>query len=119
MGLGSWWTGTRERVSSWWTDNSARSHSSSIAVNLSRFIFFFFFNDTAPTEISPLSLPDALPISTGAIARTATNVKSGARTPVAGIVHAITLLAIILVAAPLAKFIPLAALSAVLVNVAI
>ena len=57
--------------------------------------------------------------ATGAIARTATNVKSGARTPVAGIVHAVTLLAIILVAAPLAKFIPLATLSAVLVNVAI
>ena len=57
--------------------------------------------------------------ATGAIARTATNVKSGARTPVAGIVHAVTLLAIILVAAPLAKFVPLAALSAVLVNVAI
>ncbi len=57
--------------------------------------------------------------ATGAIARTATNVKSGARTPVAGIVHAVTLLIIILVAAPLAKFVPLAALSAVLVNVAI
>ena len=57
--------------------------------------------------------------ATGAIARTATNVKSGARTPVAGIVHAVTLLVIILVAAPLAKFIPLAALSAVLVNVAL
>ena len=57
--------------------------------------------------------------ATGAIARTATNVKSGARTPVAGIVHAVTLLVIILVAAPLAKFVPLAALSAVLVNVAI
>lgn len=57
--------------------------------------------------------------ATGAIARTATNVKSGARTPVAGIVHAITLLAIILVAAPLAKYVPLATLSAVLVNVAI
>ncbi len=57
--------------------------------------------------------------ATGAIARTATNVKSGARTPIAGIVHALTLLAIILVAAPLAKFIPLAALSAVLVNVAL
>ena len=55
--------------------------------------------------------------STGAIARTATNVKSG-RTPVAGIVHAVTLLAIILAAAPLAKFVPLATLSAVLVNVA-
>jgi len=57
--------------------------------------------------------------ATGAIARTATNVKSGARTPVAGIVHALTLLVIILVAAPLAKFVPLAALSAVLVNVAL
>src|SRR5262245_746540 len=57
--------------------------------------------------------------ATGAIARTATNVKSGARTPVAGIIHALTLLVIILVAAPLAKFIPLATLSAVLVNVAL
>jgi SulP family sulfate permease len=57
--------------------------------------------------------------ATGAIARTATNVKSGARTPVAGIVHAVTLLLIILVAAPLARFVPLAALSAVLVNVAL
>jgi SulP family sulfate permease len=56
--------------------------------------------------------------ATGAIARTATNVKSGARTPVAGIIHAFTLLLIILVAAPLAKFVPLATLSAVLVNVA-
>src|SRR6266481_884565 len=56
--------------------------------------------------------------ATGAIARTATNVKSGARTPVAGIIHAITLLVVILVAAPLAKFIPLATLSAVLVVVA-
>jgi SulP family sulfate permease len=57
--------------------------------------------------------------ATGAIARTATNVKSGARTPIAGIIHAVTLLIIILAAAPLAKFIPLAALSAVLVNVAV
>lgn len=57
--------------------------------------------------------------ATGAIARTATNVKTGARTPVAGIIHALTLLAIILVAAPLAKFIPLAVLSAVLVTVAV
>lgn len=56
--------------------------------------------------------------ATGAIARTATNVRSGGRSPVAGIVHAFTLLAIILVAAPLAKFIPLAVLSAVLVVVA-
>ncbi len=57
--------------------------------------------------------------ATSAIARTATNVRSGARSPVAGIVHALTLLAIILAAAPLAKFIPLATLSAVLVNVAL
>jgi SulP family sulfate permease len=56
---------------------------------------------------------------TGAIARTATNVKCGGRTPVAGIVHAITLLIIILIAAPLARFIPLATLSAVLINVAL
>ena len=57
--------------------------------------------------------------ATGAIARTATNVKSGARSPIAGMVHALTLLLIVLVAAPLAKFVPLAALSAVLVNVAL
>lgn len=57
--------------------------------------------------------------ATGAIARTATNVKCGGRSPVAGIIHAITLLIIILAAAPLAKFIPLATLSAVLVNVAL
>jgi SulP family sulfate permease len=56
--------------------------------------------------------------ATGAIARTATNVRSGARTPVAGITHALTLLVIILAAAPLAKFIPLATLSAVLMVVA-
>jgi SulP family sulfate permease len=56
---------------------------------------------------------------TGAIARTATNVKCGGRTPVAGITHGLTLLIIILIAAPLAKFIPLATLSAVLINVAL
>jgi SulP family sulfate permease len=57
--------------------------------------------------------------ATGAIARTATNIRSGGRTPVAGIVHSLTLLGIILAAAPLAKYIPLATLSAVLVNVAL
>jgi SulP family sulfate permease len=56
--------------------------------------------------------------ATGAIARTATNIRSGARTPVAGIIHALTLLLIILVAAPLARFIPLATLAAVLFVVA-
>ena len=56
--------------------------------------------------------------ATGAIARTATNVKNGGRSPVAGIIHAVVLLGIILAAAPLAKFIPLATLSAVLLVVA-
>jgi SulP family sulfate permease len=56
--------------------------------------------------------------ATGAIARTATNVRAGARTPVSGMVHALTLLAILLVAAPLASYIPLATLAAVLFVVA-
>lgn len=57
--------------------------------------------------------------ATGAIARTATNVRAGATSPVAGIVHALTLLVIVLVAAPLATHIPLATLSAILLVVAI
>lgn len=56
--------------------------------------------------------------ATGAIARTATNIRSGARTPVSGMVHAVTLLVILLVAAPLARFIPLATLAAILFVVA-
>jgi len=56
--------------------------------------------------------------ATGAIARTATNIRSGAKTPVAGLVHALTLLLILLVAAPLARFIPLATLAAVMFVVA-
>jgi SulP family sulfate permease len=56
--------------------------------------------------------------ATGAIARTATNVRSGGKTPVAGIIHALTLLLIILVAAPLASHIPLAVLAAILLVVA-
>ncbi len=56
--------------------------------------------------------------ATGAIARTATNIRSGAKTPIAGMVHALTLLAILLVAAPLARFIPLASLAAILFVVA-
>lgn len=56
--------------------------------------------------------------ATGAIARTATNIRSGAASPIAGMIHAVTLLLILLVAAPLAKFIPLATLSAVLMMVA-
>jgi len=56
--------------------------------------------------------------ATGAIARTATNIRSGAKTPVAGMVHALTLLLILLVAAPLSRFIPLATLAVVLFVVA-
>jgi sulfate permease, SulP family len=56
--------------------------------------------------------------ATGAIARTATSIRSGAKTPVAGIIHSVTLLLIMLAAAPLAKFMPLTALSAVLIMVA-
>src|SRR5271169_3204208 len=55
--------------------------------------------------------------ATGAIARTATNIRSGAKTPVAGMIHALTLLAIILFASPLARFIPLAVLAAILLVV--
>jgi SulP family sulfate permease len=56
--------------------------------------------------------------ATGAIARTATNVRSGAKTPLAGIIHSLTLLAIVLFAAPLVKNVPLAALAAILMIVA-
>jgi SulP family sulfate permease len=56
--------------------------------------------------------------ATGAIARTATNIRSGGRTPVAGVVHALTLLLILLFAAPLARQIPLAVLAAILLVVA-
>ena len=55
--------------------------------------------------------------ATGAIARTAANVKSGAQTPVAGMVHAVVLALILLTLAPLAKLIPLAALAGILVVV--
>jgi SulP family sulfate permease len=55
---------------------------------------------------------------TGTIARTATNVRAGARTPVAGMLHAVLLLLFMLVAAPLVAFVPLAALAGVLVTVA-
>jgi SulP family sulfate permease len=52
--------------------------------------------------------------ATGAIARTATNIRSGAKTPVSGMIHALTLLAIVLFAAPFARFIPLSVLAAIL-----
>ena len=56
--------------------------------------------------------------ATGAIARTATNVKNGGRTPIAGIVHALVLLSIMLLFAPYAKLIPLSCLAGILMVVA-
>lgn len=56
--------------------------------------------------------------ATGAIARTATNIKNGGKSPIAGIIHAITLLLIMLVLGKFAVYIPMAALAAVLINVA-
>lgn len=56
--------------------------------------------------------------ATGAIARTATNIKSGARTPVAGMIHAATLFLILLFLTPLAREVPLACLAGILVVVA-
>lgn len=56
--------------------------------------------------------------ATGTIARTVTNIRSGGTTPIAGIVHALSLLLIVLVAAPLATNVPLAALAAILLHVA-
>jgi len=57
--------------------------------------------------------------ATGAIARTATNVRAGAKTPIAGIIHAFTLLAFVLFAAPLVKNVPLSALAAILMIVGV
>ena len=56
--------------------------------------------------------------ATGAIARTATNIRSGAQSPVAGIIHAFTLLCILLFAAPLVSYVPMAALAGILMVVA-
>ncbi len=56
--------------------------------------------------------------ATGAIARTATNIRAGAQTPVAGMIHALTLLCVLLFAAPLASYIPMAALAGILMIVA-
>jgi len=70
----------------------------------------------AANIVSPLF--GGLPV-TGVIARTATNIRSGGTTPVAGVVHSLVLLLVLLVAAPLARHIPLAVLAGVLVNVAL
>jgi SulP family sulfate permease len=69
--------------------------------------------------IANLAVPfvGGIPV-TGAIARTATNIRSGARSPFSGIIHALTLLCILMFAAPLAKYIPLGTLAAVLFVVA-
>lgn len=56
--------------------------------------------------------------ATGAIARTATNIRSGAQSPVAGIIHSLTLLAILLFASPLVSFVPMAVLAGILMVVA-
>jgi len=56
--------------------------------------------------------------ATGAIARTATNIRAGGKTPVAGMIHALTILAVLVWAAPLAKHIPLSVLAAILLVVA-
>lgn len=56
--------------------------------------------------------------ATGTIARTVTNIKNGSTSPVSGMIHALMLLIVVLVAAPLAQYIPLAALSAILMFVA-
>jgi len=55
--------------------------------------------------------------ATGAIARTATNIRAGAQTPVAGVIHALTLVCILLFAAPLASYIPMAVLAGILMMV--
>lgn len=65
--------------------------------------------------ISPLF--GGIPV-TGAIARTATNIKNGGRSPIAGIVHALTLLLIMLILGPWAKLIPMSTLAAILIMVA-
>ncbi len=70
----------------------------------------------AANILSPLF--GGIPV-TGAIARTATNVKNGGRTPIAGIVHAITLLLIMIILGKWAKLIPMATLAAILIVVAI
>src|ERR1700733_11777640 len=55
--------------------------------------------------------------ATGAIARTATNIRAGAHSPVAGIIHALTLLCILLFAAPLVSFVPMSVLAGILMVV--
>jgi len=73
------------------------------------------FGQGVANVISPMF--GGLP-ATGAIARTATNIRSGAQSPVAGMIHALTLLCILMFAAPLVGHVPLAVLSGILMVVA-
>jgi SulP family sulfate permease len=73
------------------------------------------FGQGVANIVSPLF--GGLP-ATGAIARTATNIRSGAQTPVAGMIHSLTLLCVVLFAAPLVKFVPMAVLAGILMVVA-
>lgn len=70
-------------------------------------------------EIANFFMPffGGMPV-TGTIVRTVTNIESGARTPISAIVYSATLLLIIVLAAPLAKNIPLACLAAILIFIA-
>ena len=72
------------------------------------------FGQGVANMVSPLF--GGLP-ATGAIARTATNIRAGAQSPVAGMIHSLTLLCIILFAAPLVRFVPLAVLAGILMVV--
>jgi sulfate permease, SulP family len=72
------------------------------------------FGQGVANMVSPLF--GGLP-ATGAIARTATNIRAGAQTPVAGMIHSLTLLCIVLFAAPLVRFVPLAVLAGILMVV--
>src|SRR6202008_5183632 len=55
--------------------------------------------------------------ATGAIARTATSIRSGAQSPMAGMIHSLTLLCIVLFASPLVRFVPMAVLAGILMVV--
>jgi sulfate permease, SulP family len=90
------------RVADGMTDDRHDSNQELMAQGIANFVTPFFGGMPA----------------TGTIARTVTNVKSGATSPVAGMVHAATLLLVMLVAAPLARDIPLAAMAAILMFVA-
>ncbi len=90
------------RVADGMTDDRHDSNQELMAQGIANFVTPFFGGMPA----------------TGTIARTVTNVKSGANSPVAGMVHAVTLLLVMLVAAPLARDIPLAAMAAILMFVA-